>query len=286
MLFSDAAGKISDRAPKLSFLDHGFLFGDSIYEVVRLYDGKLFGWQEHLDRLQASASRIRLDLSKILPDLKERVQKLFKAGGKKNAVVRIVISRGEGELHIDPRSCSQPEVYMAHWEFYRDQVPASIRVLIPQVRRNAKDALDPAIKSGNYLNNIMAFQEASSQAYDDAVMLNPEGQVSEMTTSNIGWVVNGKIETPSTEVGILHGVTRKHFLEACRVQVVSYGPERLEKASEVFALSTLKEVLPIREIKISENNIKSFGSFEETLKLQKKFRAYIQGMLQKEEVVV
>jgi branched-chain amino acid aminotransferase len=286
MLFSDPSGKISKEAPQVSFLDHGFLFGDSIYEVIRLYDGKMFGFRDHMERLQASADRIRLKIDQQIEGLESRVKALFKEGGEKNAVIRIVVTRGQGKLHIDPRSCGEALVFMAHWSYDDSQLPEAVRVLIPQVRRNPRESLDPAIKSGNYLNNIMAFQEAIELGYDDALMLNPSGEITELTTSNVGWFVDEKLETPSTDTGILHGITRKHFLESTRARVVSFGVDRLHKASEAFVLSTLKEVLPIREIRMPDGEIKKFDSFKRSTQLRKDFRLSIQKALESEEQVV
>ncbi len=283
MLFSGPDGKITTEPPMVSFLDHGFLFGDSIYEVCRIYEGKFFGWTEHIDRLILSGRFMGLSVEARLSEIRERAEDLLKKLGEPNAVVRIILTRGIGVLHIDTRSCLSPNLFMAAWKFDRTMLPQTQRLVIAKIRRNPREALDPAIKSGNYLNSVLAFKEATDLGYDDAVLLNPSGDVTELTTSNIGWINQGNVETPDTGVGILHGVTRKILTEICRVGIGHYGVDRLRAADEVFVLSTLKEVLPVSEIRFEDGSIKKYEKNTGTLELQRLFRQAVEERLQQEK---
>lgn len=282
MLFCDAQGQISATPPTVSFLDHGFLFGDSLYEVVRLYDGKFFGWNEHLGRLIASAERVRLPIGPLLPMLKERSIHLVKSLNERNAVVRMVISRGVGKLHIDPRSCGTPLVNLAAWAFDEALYSQRPRLAVVSIRRNARSTMDPAIKSGNYLNNVMAFHEAALWGYDDAILLNPWDQVAELTTSNLGWIKNGEIHTPHCDSGILHGITRKFLLENFPVKEGFYMESDLRLADEVFVLSTLKEVLPVREIRFGDGTVQAYPQTPVTDRLRLDFRDKVSKRLARE----
>jgi len=279
MLFMDSLGKIDAEPPRVSVLDHGFLFGDSIYEVVRAYDRKLFGWEEHRERLLISAERLGIAIKNQIPMIEERMKKLFSAVGQNHAVLRLIITRGVGKLHIDYRSCSEPSIFMMAWPFKASDVSSSVRLMVPKVKRNSIKTLDPAIKSGNYLNNVMALREAVDMGFDDAMFLNTDEKLCELTTSNIGWIRNGVLETPHENTGILHGVTRRFLMEHWKVQKVEIGEVELEKAEEVFVLSTLKEVLPVSEVRLSSGKTLKFTGFEKTLKLREEFRQKIQERL-------
>ncbi len=279
MLFMDSLGKIDAEPPKVSILDHGFLFGDSIYEVVRSYDRKLFGWAAHRERLLLSAERLGISVKDQIPLIEERTKKLFSALGEKDAVLRLIITRGVGKLHIDYRSCNSPSIFMMAWPFKEADVPASVRLMVPQVRRNSILALDPAIKSGNYLNNVMALREAVDAGFDDALFLNLDEKVCELTTSNVGWFMNGSLETPHEKTGILHGVTRRFLLEHWKTKKSEIVEADLERVEEFFVLSTLKEVLPVAEIRLTSGKSLNFSGFTKTLKLREEFRQKIQERL-------
>jgi len=286
MIFSDASGRISDQAPQVSFLDHGFLFGDSVYEVVRLYDGKLFGWVEHRERLLKSCQRLQINIESELGSIENRIRELFQSFAKSNAALRIIITRGVGKLNIDPRSCEKPQIYMAVWEFDQTSAPTSVRIMISRMRRNHRLSMDPRIKSGNYLNNIMAIQEAIASGYDDALMLNPEGFLTELTTSNIAWFRDSKWETPSMESGILYGTTRHFLVKDSLLKEGLFKEEDLRQATEIVALSTLKEVVPVSEIRWSDGTSKNFDKPKNWLQIQEKFRDTVTSHLQSETGLV
>jgi branched-chain amino acid aminotransferase len=283
MLFMNAAGQIDAEPPRLSFLDHGFLFGDSIYEVVRSYDKKLFGWVEHRERLIQSAQRIGIPIESRIGLIESRMHELFTAFKKPHAALRMVITRGEGKMHIDYRSCKEPQIFMAIWEIKESEIPSSVRLMIPKIRRNPREALDPAIKSGNYLNSVLALREAVDSGFDDALMLNPQGEITELTTSNIGWFRGGAIETPHTDVGILHGVTRRHLLRFQKVKEVRSKESVIDECEEMFVISTLKEVLPVSEVQLSDGRVKKFNSMRLTQSLREEFRHQIREHLKSEK---
>lgn len=286
MIFMDEKGVISTEAPRVSLLDHGFLFGDSLYEVVRLYDSKLFAWAEHRDRLKKSASRMGISLDSILPLIETRLIEMFKKLGKPNAVCRIIVTRGEGKLHINPNTCTKPLVYLVCWPFDFSMVPDSVSLLVPRIRRNSKRSLDPAIKSGNYLNNVLALKEAIDAGFDDALMLNTDDQVTELTTSNIGWLRNGKIETPSVDAGILYGITRHYFMQSRKVEQGLFLEESLKQADQIFALSTLKEICPVSKIQFSDGSSKQFEPNQEIRELQRQFREEIDRKMSQETSIL
>lgn len=279
MLYLDTQGKISETPPSISILDHGFLFGDSLYEVVRLYDRRILGWEDHKQRLLRGAERIGLDVQSLIPQIEAKMRELLTALNEPSAALRLIITRGVGRLHIDWRTCERPSVYMAAWKFNATEQPKEVRIWIANIRRNAITALDPSIKSGNYLNSVLAFKEAVENKFDDAVMLNPEGIVTELTTSNIGWSKNGKVYTPFVESGILHGVTRKLLLEATEVVEGAFTADDLLSADEVFAISTFKEILPITSVGQASEVTRTFSPGPVTLRLQKALRERIQQKL-------
>jgi branched-chain amino acid aminotransferase len=278
-LFSDKDGVISKNPPMVSLLDHGFLFGDSLYDVVRLYDGRLFGWDEHCERLVQSGKRISLDVASLLPEIKKRVYALLKEYNQPNAACRIFITRGVGNLHINPESCKEPAIYLATWKLNPSAGPSDIRLAVPKMRRNSIRSLDPAIKSGNYLNNIIAHHEALQLGYDDALMLNPEEKITELPTSNLAWIRDAKLRTSSLDSGILHGITRKIFVESMNVEEGQFGIDELRAADEVFVLSTLKEIISVSEIRFEDGSVQKYTERGQAQALQKKFKEILADKL-------
>ncbi len=282
MLFSDASGEISKSPPSISFLDHGFLFGDSLYEVVRTYNKKIWAWPQHLERLRRGGEQVGIDIESLVKDLWSRGLSLLKALDVPDAALRMVITRGIGKIHIDPRSCDHPLVYMVAWPLDLEILRRPVRLYVPKTRRNALTALDPAIKSGNYLNNILALREAVHAGYDDALLLNPAGEVAELTTSNIGWIKGDEIVTPHRDCGILHGITRRSLMERMPVMEGRFTLDNLMEADEIFALSTFKEILPVEEVKSFDGRVWKTGSMSKSQKLFEQFRQLVEETLAKE----
>jgi branched-chain amino acid aminotransferase len=236
-------------------LDRGFLYGDSVYEVIRTYGGKPFALKEHLDRFERSAARLDIRL----PErrwIEEQVHATIAAAGNPESYCRIIVTRGGGPITLDPtRAVGMLTVILVQeYEPFPEWMYAKgIQVYIPQIRRNLPSALDPAIKSGNYLNSILALLEARRAGFDDALMLDVLGRVTEATSANVFMVHQRKLCTPSLKTGILEGVTRRLVIDLAsthgfEVEECDIFPERLRTAHEVMLTSTLKEVMPVVQV--------------------------------------
>jgi branched-chain amino acid aminotransferase len=242
---------------RVSVFDHGFLFGDSVYEVVRTVSRRLYGFDPHVDRLFASARAISLEIPWSRAELRAQVEQAISlVEGTGDVYVRIIVTRGVGELDLAPDSCERPgcvilakplPVYPRAW--YEE----GIAVRIVATMRNPSRATSPSIKSGNYLNNVLALMEARRAGALEAAMLNENGFLTECTTSNIFLVRGGVLETPSLDCGILSGCTRSALLEVARkggviVREGHFLADELRAADEAFITSTTKDLVPIRTI--------------------------------------
>lgn len=247
---------------KVSVFDHGFLYGDGIYETLRVYDGVVFMFEEHLERLYRSASLIGLDIKKDFAGIKLAVYDTLKANSLVNSYVRITVSRGYGELGLDPDLCKEP-TFVVMTNDFRNYPGAyyheGIRLIISSVRRNLKEALDPRIKSLNFLNNILAKIEAKRADAVEAVMCNAAGHLTEGTICNIFFVKDGILHTPSVECGILDGITRGIVIDLAvrsgiTVREGEFPPAELHGAEEVFVTNTTMEVMPVGRIDYREDS--------------------------------
>jgi branched-chain amino acid aminotransferase len=241
----------------VNIFDHGFLFGDSIYEVVRTLNHKPLAWLEHLSRLKNSASRLRLKMPWTDDDLTSELNTAINGvSWSGETYVRIVITRGVGEIDLAPDTCDSPSLIMIAKPIpvIPDEMYEKGLVLcVTEIRRNSRLAMDPGIKSGNYLNNVLAIIEAKEKGADDAVMLNEHGNVTECTTSNIFFVKDNKVTTPSLDCGILAGITRGILLNAVQKAGISLEEAEirisdLAEADEIFMTGSIKGVMPVREI--------------------------------------
>jgi len=258
-------GKITDpRDAKVSVYDHGFLYGDGIFEGIRVYGGKIFECQAHMDRLYQSAKAIRLVIPMSPQQMCDVADQTIKASGYKDAYIRLIVSRGVGPLGISPVRCDKPSVIciidtinMYPAEMYEN----GMSVITSSVIRNHPNALSPRIKSLNYLNNILAKIEANDAGVPEAIMLNAEGNVAECTADNIfivrsGWGVDGgasQVQTPVTSDGILEGVTRRVVMDLCGKVGVSVAEKTLQRhdlytADECFLTGTAAEVIPVTNV--------------------------------------
>lgn len=240
----------------ISVFDRGFLYGDSIYEVTLTYDKKPSFMDEHLDRLEHSANSLMMKLQFSRERIKEEIQKCIDAVDSKRLYIRLIITRGCGAIGLDPNLadeqnfiilCKDLPNYPVEW--YENGVD----LVVADVRRNPKKAIDPSIKSGNYLNNVMAMAQAQQKGAYDAVMLNFHGQVTEATTSNIWLVKNKVLMTPPITSGLLGGITRKALLSIAEEQnmafeEVNFTVAELKAADEVFLSSSTKELVPVAKI--------------------------------------
>jgi branched-chain amino acid aminotransferase len=203
------------RECRISILDHGLLYGDGVFEGIRITGGRVFRLHDHIARLERSARAIGLALPIRGAALAEAVLATARANGEAEAYVRLVATRGVGELGVDPASCVEPELFciVASLRMFPDEVRAQgLRLLTSWLRRPAADTLDPQVKSLNYLNNVLAKRDARLKGYDDAVLLNQAGHVTEATGANLFAVLNGTLVTPPTSDGALPGITRDSVL--------------------------------------------------------------------------
>ncbi len=230
---------VSQDEAYISVFDRGFLYGDSIYEVIRTYGGEPFELRAHLERLETEVRRT--------------IGAADNVAEGRETYVRVVVSRGAGEIGLDPALAEHPRtVIMARpltappLEAYRH----GVEVAIVGVQRVAQAAVDPAAKTGNYLNNLLALKEARDRGAYEAVMLDSQGRITEGSTSNLFVVRQGTLVTTPRDVGILEGVTRRTVLWlAAEAGIASQekhlGPADLRGAEEAFITSTIREVLPV-----------------------------------------
>lgn len=245
-------GEISQDA-HISVFDHGFLFGDSVYEVISTHHGHLCFAHEHLQRLRNSAHAISLRIPLSDDQLIEEIHKTVAAAGNSESYIRIIITRGVGEMDIDPETCTQPNVLIfvkPILNYPEENYTNGINVALVSIKRNPKESLNPGIKTGNYLNNILAKVEARKAGAADALMLNPTGQLTECTTSNFFFVRDQRLMTPSLNCGILSGITREVVLRLARengvlVEEGEWPSDVLQSAEESFITGTVKMVMPV-----------------------------------------
>ncbi len=255
-LFAYVNGRYLRREEaSVSIYDHGFLYGDGVYEAIRAYDGIVFKLREHLDRLHESAKSIKIDLPMSKDELGGLVVEVLKKNQLRNGYVRIVLSRGAGKMGVDPRNCPKPTlVVMAEPRepLFGEKVKG-ISAIVSSLRRTPSWALDPRIKTLNYLNNILAKIEAIEAGVEEAIMLNEQGYVAETSTENVFVVKNGVVATPHPSLGILKGITRDVTIRI--VKELGYPLEErditvheLYNADEVLVTGTAAEIVPILKI--------------------------------------
>lgn len=240
----------------VSVFDHGYLYGDGIYETLRAYNGMLFLLDRHLARLRNSADAISLNLPLPLEKIGDALYDTIKANGLRDAYVRIQVSRGTGEIGLDPALCPEPTTVIVAKEFKdypAEHFERGVSLSIVSTRRNHPLALPPSVKGTNFLNNILAKIESIRAGAYEAVMLNWEGYVAEGTISNIFFSKDGVLYTPGLETGILEGVTRGLVLDLARKQGIEtrealIPPGQLLQADECFITNTTVEVMPVTTI--------------------------------------
>jgi branched-chain amino acid aminotransferase len=250
-------GEFVDRKEaRVSVFDHGFLYGDGIYETLRAYDGRIFMLRKHLARLYRSADLIGLTLPVAPEHWPTLLRETMRRNALKDAYIRITVSRGEGEIGLDPELCLHPTVVIVTKptlsypaELFEHGVP----IAVVAVRRNLSAALPPKIKSLNFLNNVLAKREARAAGAFEGLMLNAEGHLTECTTSNLFFVHDGQLFTPSLDCGILDGITREMVLLLAREQGIKteegrYSVDTLLASQECFLTNTSMELMPVRSV--------------------------------------
>lgn len=241
---------------KVSVFDHGYLYGDGIFEGIRVYNGKVFRLDEHLDRLYDSARYLLLDMPLNEAQMRDAILETVARGGLRDAYVRPVISRGVGDLGLDPRKCPTPTVIIIvdTIQLYpKDAYERGLRVVTATTRKHRPDALSPQAKTLNYLNNILARIEANQAGVEEALMLTVDGYVSECSADNFYVVHDGVIWTAPVALGILQGVTRGVVLELAAslkipVHEKAFTLHDVYTADEAFLSGTGAEVGPVVEV--------------------------------------
>ncbi|QYY36399.1 branched-chain-amino-acid transaminase [Ruficoccus sp. ZRK36] len=241
---------------KVSVFDHGFLYGDGIFEGIRVYEGCVFKLDEHLKRLEYSAKAIMLDLPWTRAEISEAVCESCRQNGVTDGYIRLIVTRGAGALGLSPKSCSDPQMIIIadQIELYPPEIyQKGLKVITSATRRNSPAALPPMVKSLNYLNNIMAKIEAGNLGYAEAIMLNNEGYVAECTGDNLFVLQGGKLFTPPVASGSLTGITREAVLEIAAdldVPVVESLLTRYDLwvAEEMFLTGSAAEIIGVIEV--------------------------------------
>jgi len=250
-------GKLFDKEDaKISVFDHGLLYGDGVFEGIRLYENCVFKLDEHLERLEYSAKAIMLHLPWSRQEISDAVCELCRTNGLVDGYIRLVVTRGPGDLGIDPSSCKDPQliiiadkIKLYPEEFYKN----GLKIITVPTRRNDPDALPPMIKSLNYLNNVLAKMEAKQHGYMEAIMLNANGLVSECTGDHLFIVHKGKLFTPEPSQGALKGITRQCIIEIAESLNVPVKESPLTRydvwnADECFLTGTAAEIIPVINI--------------------------------------
>jgi branched-chain amino acid aminotransferase len=241
---------------KISVFDHGFLYGDNIYEAMRTYRGKIFLIERHLFRLEASANMINLNLPLNQADFQRQIERTVSAGGNNESYIRMIVTRGKGAITLDMDSSERASyviIVKSLEQFPREYYQRGVKLAMVSIRRNDRQTLNPRIKSGNLLNNVLAYMQAKSEGAFEGILCNLAGNVTEATSSNVFLVKKGKLITPSLDAGLLSGVTRGLVLELAASQQIPIEernvlPDELLLCDECFITSTTKAVLPVNQI--------------------------------------
>jgi branched-chain amino acid aminotransferase len=246
-------GKLVDKSEaKVSVYDHGLLYGDGVFEGIRVYHGKVFRLKEHIDRLYDSARAIWLEIPLGREEMIRAVEETVKANEKRDGYIRLLVTRGPGTLGLDPRKC-EPQVVIIVDDislYPRELYDNGLEIITAATIRNHPAALNPRIKSLNYLNNILAKIEAIRGGCLEALMLNHKGEVAECTGDNVFVVKHGELRTTPLDAGILEGVTRNAVIELAKKAGVPFREMTMTRhdiftADELFLTGTAAEIIPV-----------------------------------------
>ncbi len=266
---------------KISVLDHGFLYGDGVFEGIRVYYGGIFKLQEHLERLYQSAQSIMLRVPLKIEEMRNAVIETVRINKLKEGYIRLVVTRGVGRLGLDPRECKKPNVIIIAAPMPSFNIKP-LKVIIASTRRVPHQCLSPHIKSLNYLNNILAKIEAIVAGVDEAVMLSIDGYVAEATGENIFIVKRETLITPPPEAPLLKGITRDSIIDIANelnipVKERNITPDELYNADEVFLCGTAAEIKPV--IEVNGRKVGKGGIGPITARIVKAFKDYVKRHL-------
>ncbi|MDD3652907.1 MAG: branched-chain-amino-acid transaminase [Desulfotomaculaceae bacterium] len=243
---------VPEERAVVSVFDHGLLYGDGVFEGIRAYNGRVFKLNEHLVRLYESSRTIDLEIPLSLDEMQEVVLETLRRNNLRDAYIRLVVTRGKGDLGLDPNNCIKPTVFCitASIQLYPEELyEKGLIVATVSTRRNVPDAVTPRVKSLNYLNNIYAKMEAKLAGVPEAIMLNAQGYVAEATGDNIFIVKKGVLITPPSYIGLLEGVTRNTVMDLAREKGITveervFTLHDVYNADECFLTGTAAEVIP------------------------------------------
>ncbi|MES9852818.1 MAG: branched-chain-amino-acid transaminase [Candidatus Thiodiazotropha sp. L084R] len=273
---------VSNSEAKVSIYDHGFLYGDGVFEGIRFFNRSPFKLHEHLQRLRYSAQAIALELQYSLEEISQAIDDVIAKFPEDSGYLRLVATRGVGPLGLDPKGCRQPGLFIMadHLEMVSESTrSAGARLIIASIRRLPIDGLDPRIKSLNYLNQVLARIEANHAGVDEAILLNQAGRVAEGTADNLFIVTGGKLLTPPVIEGALEGVTRNLVISLAMQAGITtaecpLAPYDLYIADECFLTGTGAELIPVSEVDGRRINSCPGPLFTE---LERRYRKQISG---------
>lgn len=243
---------VPEEEAVVSVFDHGLLYGDGVFEGIRAYNNRVFKLSEHLERLYESAHTLALEIPISIEEMQEVVLETLRRNNLRDAYIRLVVTRGKGDLGLDPRKCARATVFCitASIQLYPEELyEQGLEMITVATRRNLSEACNPRVKSLNYLNNIYAKIEANLAGVPEAIMLNQEGYVAEATGDNLFLVKKGKLITPPIHAGLLEGVTRNAVIELARnkgmvVEEKMFTRHDVYNADECFLTGTAAELIP------------------------------------------
>ena len=274
---------VAPEDAKVSVFDHGLLYGDGVFEGIRAYNGRVFRLDQHLHRLYDSAHVIHMQIPLLVQEMEQAVLATVRANELRDCYIRLVVTRGIGDLGLDPRKCPRPTVFIIadgielYPQRYYDE---GLHVITCATRRNSPQALDPSIKSLNYLNNIMAKIETIQAGVPEGIMLSAEGYVAEGTGDNVFVVQHGTVLAPPVSVGTLGGITAQVAMDILRdlgvpVRVENFRMLTVYTADELFLTGTAAEIVPV--VQVDGRRIGDGKPGEVTRKVHERFHQITQS---------
>lgn len=272
---------VTKENAKVSVYDHGFLYGDGIFEGIRIYNGNIFRCKAHLDRLYDSAKSISLNIPLSYDEMLEVMAETVRRNDMRNGYIRLIVSRGPGNLGLDPTRCPKASVIIIVEQlaiYPEEAYLIGLKAVSVSQRRNIPDALNPKIKSLNYLNNILVKLQSNYSGAGEAIMLNSQGYVTEGSSDNIFIIKNGVVYTPPCYLGALEGITRQAIIDLCgelgiELKEVPFTLHDVYIADEVFFTGTAAEVIAACEV--DGRTIGSGTAGPVTLQLLEAFRQIV-----------
>jgi branched-chain amino acid aminotransferase len=274
---------VAEEDAKVSVFDHGLLYGDGVFEGIRVYNKNIFMLDAHLKRLFNGARVIRLDIPMTPDELKEKVRETVRRNGITDGYVRLVVTRGKGDLGLSPSKCADPNIIIiaSTIKIYPDEVyQHGLKLVTVSTRRSNPDALSPQIKSLNYLNHILAHLEVLHAGVDEGLVLNDSGYITECVVDNFFIVIDGTVLTPPTNTGALNGITRQVVFQICGELGIPIREEQLSlvecyTSDECFLTGTAAEIAPVTYI--DDRPIADGLPGQVSMKLMKEFREFTKG---------